>query len=509
MGNSVTSILRSRTLLTAVPALIAILYLLLPGWWQWSSREGGGPSETQILVAPPPENDALVNALRAIHGGSQGAPVILTYHDIMYHPEYYDVTPQAFAGQMQLLHDVGYRTLTAGQLLAWLHGTPVPPRSVALTFDDGASGVWQYAAPVLARYGFHGIAFIITGYVGTHQPYYMTWPQITDLKDSGRWNIESHTNHGHVYVVTNAHGGHGPFLTSLRYLPRLHRVETLAEYTQRVRADLGASKRMLVAHGMPTPRLFAYPFSAYEGIQPVTRILHQIVAADFGAAMLDESGGSSVTSARDVAAGDLHRVDVTDKTSLAAFFRGIRMDTPLNPAEVAPLADRHAWFSAAGRPARLVVRRGAVTLHPAPHGWLGLLFDPPRTSLWRRYVVQALLGCRGGKWGDTVTGLRVLTDDAQQVQLTVSRNNYQVRQGLDASERLLKSGPLPSAPRYEVVVNVTPQAVQVTVAGQHVARLRLRQAGRSFAAGGIELTGQLGSGVSAMPQVSHLRIGER
>ena len=44
----------------------------------------------------------------------------------------------------------------------------------------------------------HATAFIITGFVGTHAPYYMTWDQITELQNSGRWDIEAHTHLGHV-----------------------------------------------------------------------------------------------------------------------------------------------------------------------------------------------------------------------------------------------------------------------------------------------------------------------
>lgn len=495
-----------RTILVVGPVLVAVLYLLLPGWWQWSSRTEAIVARTQVLVAPPPENEALVRALRALRGSGQGAPVILTYHDIINNPESYSITPRVFAGQMQLLHDSGYRTLTAAQLLAWLHGGRVPPHSVALTFDDGATGVWEYAAPVLARYGFHGIAFIITGDVGTHQPYYMTWPEIVDLKQSGRWDIESHTSRGHVYIATGPHGQRGPFLTSLRYLAALHRVETPGEYARRVRTDLAASKRLLVAHGIPSPKLFAYPFSAYQGTPQISRILHRIVAADFGGAMLDESGGSPVTSPGDVAAHDLHRIDVTDGEPLTELVDGIRSATPLNPAGVAPLAYRTSWLSADGRPVRLAVANGAVALHPAPGGWQGLLFDPSRTSLWRRYAVRAVLGRRGRRWAGAVTGLRVLAGDSQQLQVAVSQGFYQIRCGLASSEHVLKEGALPYAPHYAVTVGVALRAVTVTIAGRTVARVRLRREGREFPAGGIEITGQRETSAKTLPEISDLRL---
>ena len=88
-----------------------------------------------------------------------------------------------------------------------------------ITFDDGATGVWQYADPVLKRLDMHAIAFIITGFVGTHAPYYMTWDQITELHNSGRWDMEAHTHLGHVQVPSDNNGNEGPFLTTGRGCP--------------------------------------------------------------------------------------------------------------------------------------------------------------------------------------------------------------------------------------------------------------------------------------------------
>ena len=116
------------------------------------------------------------------------------------------MTPENFAAQMQLIHDAGWTTLTTDQLDGWLDGEPLPPHSVMITFDDGATGVWQYADPVLKRLDMHATAFIITGFVGTHAPYYMTWDQITELHNNGRWDIEAHTHLGHVQVPSDNEG---------------------------------------------------------------------------------------------------------------------------------------------------------------------------------------------------------------------------------------------------------------------------------------------------------------
>ncbi len=431
--------------------------------------------------------------------------MILTYHDVINNPEFYSVTPEAFAAQMQLLYQAGYHTLTAAQLVAWLRGHRIPPHSVALTFDDGAMGVWQYAEPILARYRFSAIAFVITGFVGTHQPYYMTWPQIQSLQATGRWDIESHTDKGHVYIASGPHGRRGPFLTTLRYSPARHSYETIAHYARRVRTDLAESRALLVSHGMPAPQLFAYPFSAYQGAPQVTRILQHIVSTDFRGAMLDESGGPSITTVADVAAHYFLRLDVTRSESLTTLASRIRAASAMSPAGVSPLAEPRSWWTASDEPARMAVRRGWTTLNPAPGGWVGRLFAPSRTCLWHRYTVRAVLGGLGLRSG-TVAGLRVLTGDPQQIQVGVSAGYYQIRQGLDRSEHLLRGGPLPEASGYQVVVKVAPDHVQIFISGRRVATVKLHRTSGLLPAGGIELIGQRDRSSRSLPRIGQLKV---
>ena len=128
--------------------------------------------------------------------GTGAEPVVLTYHDISpdAHGSDYVVSPKRFAAEMKMLHRAGYHTLGAADVLRYRQGGDVPPRSVVITFDDGTKGLWTYADPVLERYGFSAISFLITGRVGTHQPYYLTWPEVSRMQASGRWDFESHTH---------------------------------------------------------------------------------------------------------------------------------------------------------------------------------------------------------------------------------------------------------------------------------------------------------------------------
>ena len=228
-------------------ALVAA-YVTVPGLWQWARAASFAAARNtdnvveQVDVAAGVIDPALVDILRNAPTSAQAPPLVITYHDIGYSSDRFTVSPEAFATQMQMIKDAGWTTATAAHLEGWLRGEPMPPHSVVVTFDDGARGIWKYADSILARNDQHALAYIITGFVGTHVPYYMTWQELTALQASGRWNLEAHTHLGHVKIPTDSHGGEGPFLTNLQYLVDQRRSETNEEYHARIVHDLAECK---------------------------------------------------------------------------------------------------------------------------------------------------------------------------------------------------------------------------------------------------------------------------
>lgn len=72
-----------------------------------------------------------------------------------------------FASQMALLARFGYSVLSMDDVLACLRGDrPTPAKAVALTFDDGYENFYDYAWPVLQRYGFPAMVYLISGKLG-------------------------------------------------------------------------------------------------------------------------------------------------------------------------------------------------------------------------------------------------------------------------------------------------------------------------------------------------------
>lgn len=111
----------------------------------------------------------------------------LMYHEIreqsMLHPEqpspikvrqdYEDKLPsplfvslENFEEQMAYLFENKYHTLSLAQVKDYYyHGTVLPERSVLLTFDDCYQSIERYAYPILKKYDFHAVAFVVTGWL--------------------------------------------------------------------------------------------------------------------------------------------------------------------------------------------------------------------------------------------------------------------------------------------------------------------------------------------------------
>jgi biofilm PGA synthesis lipoprotein PgaB len=493
-------------------AVVVIGYLFLPAAWQWrSAAEKADKSIEQIETpAPGPSDPALVAQLAAAETSTQSPPLILTYHDIAYNSSRYTVTPEAFATQMQLLHDAGWTTVSAAQLSDWLEGHPLPPRSVMVSFDDGARGVWQYADPILARYGQRAIAYIITGNVGTHAPYYMTWPEVLELQSSGRWDLGSHTHLGHGQIPVDAEGNEGPFLSSRLYRADLDRYETVDEYRTRVSADLSESKAQFAAHGLPKPAFFAYPFSSHEETPPEKDssgggLLNAAVTAQFQAAMLDTPDGVATTTNAELAVRHLDRMDITADVTPAQWAARLRDASPLDPSTAAPFTRIGEWASGTGEPLT-VVADGQVALASDSASYVVSRFARQRTTMWNSYTVSADLGGFGEPGGGASTGLTVLTgDQSNQVEVSVSNGSYQIRQGA-AEGVVVAAGPLPKAQSYRAEIAARPDSVTVRIDGLDIGSFPVQGIGPIPAAGGISISGVRQRSTSPVPLVGNLTV---
>lgn len=139
------------------------------------------------------------------------------------------VTPETFRSHLEYLRSKTYNLISPTQLAAFFTaGTPLPPKSVLLTFDDAYADFAAYAAPILQEFGFPTTVFTPTGLLDN--PDYLSWSDLSRL--SGNFHFGNHT-WSHKNVATT--------------------IEV-------IRNEISLADTQLADRGFNSPKIFAYPY---------------------------------------------------------------------------------------------------------------------------------------------------------------------------------------------------------------------------------------------------------
>lgn len=107
--------------------------------------------------------------------------LILLYHRVTRcpsDPQGLCVSPEHFTQHLEVLR----RHATPMPLQAFVqavHDRALPPRGVALTFDDGYADNFHHAKPLLVRYEVPATVFVATGHIGGHREFW--WDELEQV----------------------------------------------------------------------------------------------------------------------------------------------------------------------------------------------------------------------------------------------------------------------------------------------------------------------------------------
>jgi len=210
---------------------------------------------------------------------------ILMYHYVSEGDGTLFVKPDIFERQMKYLRDHRYNVISMDELVDGLRsGRRFAHNTVAVTFDDGRRDNYQYAFPVLQKYGIPATIYVITGWMG--QGVYLTWDQIREMAADGI-DFGAHTRH-HVY------------------LPDAD--------TETIRVEVEGSRQDLLEQAGRLPRHFCYPSG---GFTPQAKEI--VRAAGYDSAATTNRGYDR----HNVDLYELNRVKVTNSDAVKPFhFRG-------------------------------------------------------------------------------------------------------------------------------------------------------------------------------------------
>lgn len=228
-------------LVTAIVLLIAVGTATAVARGARQNKVISALDESQYAEVASPDSPSFSTATSST--SPKVAVPILVYHIVR--PQYPNdspgvraiaVTPETFDAELAHLHARGYTVIGFHEFEQhFASSTPLPQRSVIISFDDGWRDQFEYALPILQKYNDTATFFVFTNAIGHHG--FFTWDDLRALSAAGM-TIGDHTlSH--------------PFLT------RINEPAKLWE-------EIDGSKIVLEKQlGVPITE-FAYPFGQYD-----------------------------------------------------------------------------------------------------------------------------------------------------------------------------------------------------------------------------------------------------
>jgi len=129
--------------------------------------------------------------------------------------------PDIFEGYLQYLKSRHYETIGINELVDHIYGrAKLPPRSIALTFDDGYLDNWTIVVPLLKKYGYKGTIFVNPEFVDPRDIIrkqwdcaenitrdqvdgMVSWAELRSAQTSGVLDVQSHSMTHTWYFTSN------------------------------------------------------------------------------------------------------------------------------------------------------------------------------------------------------------------------------------------------------------------------------------------------------------------
>lgn len=181
---------------------------------------------------------------------------IIMYHSIGENTGKYVISPKMLEEDLKIINEMGFTTLTSADLIAYKEqGTPLPEKSVILTFDDGYFNNYTYVYPLLKKYNAKAVLSVVgrftEEYSNSTAPLnnrysHITYEQITEVSNSGLIEIANHSYNMHT-------------MEGRRGILRKEG-ESTEEYKNNLTQDIEKCNKMLAEKCFVSPVAFTYPF---------------------------------------------------------------------------------------------------------------------------------------------------------------------------------------------------------------------------------------------------------
>ncbi len=222
---------------------------------------------------------------------------ILMYHKVSPDPRIgglgLRVNPRHFEKQVGLLAKMGYRTVSMDYLITRLQtGTALPDKVLVITFDDGYRDNFLWARPILKKYGFRALIFLVSEQIGKTNAWDNGMP-INKLLSEKEINL--------MLVEGFEFGSHTQTHRSLTTLKQ-----------SKAAAEISDSKTSLEKKLGTTIKYFCYPYGKYN-----QQVVDLVKVSGYDAAFTTVQG--KIQSGNNIFT--LKRIRITGHSNLSDFIK--------------------------------------------------------------------------------------------------------------------------------------------------------------------------------------------
>lgn len=193
--------------------------------------------------------------LRWLDFGDHRLAVILRYHSVsdasdeshLYASPSITLSPRLFERQVAFLARF-YRVIRMDDLVEALDGGRLPPRNaVVITFDDGYRDNFEYAYPILRRYGIPAMFYLVTGSLDDGRPLWTSELRyVIDSRANGHLAIPALALEFDVSIGAAREQAIRSLTRRLAALPRDAREEVLREMRRGARTRSPSPRRTML-----------------------------------------------------------------------------------------------------------------------------------------------------------------------------------------------------------------------------------------------------------------------
>lgn len=242
-------------------------------------------------------------------------PVLMYHHIDEEGNDDVNISSELFEAQMAALAEEGYTAVFPDDLAAYVYeGKALPDKPVVITFDDGYLSNYEYAWPILEKYGMKATIFVIGSTIGNTEHYkdtdypitpHFSYEQGAEMVASGVISIQSHTYDMHQWA---------PYEDSDQPRENILALEGESEEDYRSLLSADCQKiRQVIQEGMgeASVHVMAYPSGQFDALSQVT-----LLENGFDITFTTQVGSNTLIKGQPQSLLGLHRYNMNESVSV-------------------------------------------------------------------------------------------------------------------------------------------------------------------------------------------------